>query len=388
MYYDSATTDCLPQYPIPPSTPVTGTLPIITLTWYGFVGLAKTNEDVAIEYIQTVMNFCNAAGIQKMTFPFILPDKNNCPFMITDPTTKKLATAANRPGLAALWIKTNVLELNKSLEIGLVVYTDYTNSNWECFMKGLSCDPSKDNGKPKCDTTAHGQACSWPYVASFLTLKIPGGNGVATGIDLISAGVKFLQVDKEECNCGILTSLNNKNKSCDGTNCVVKILAEGGVTIPLTVPVGLGSGGDSAKTFPPSGTGMYKAVPEVYWDGGNQFPCDGGAGTYMYGTPACTNWSAHKRFANNPQAYYDNMYTTSDVGGSDFWKYGLNGDGKAKNNYWLGHGKFGDMIKNIGTGVKVIPSFSIENLSMCSDPKKMTLVDHDLDTGGGYWTCK
>jgi hypothetical protein len=387
MYYDKSTTDCLPhQTSIPPPTPVTGNLPTITLTWYGFVGLAKTNEAAALEYIKTVMNFCNAAKIEKMTFPFILPDKNNCPFMIFDNTGKVTTTGSDKPKLAAGWIQTNVLKskYRQGLQIGLVVYTAFADSNWECFMQGLSCDPStKPPGKPACDNTgALGHACSWPHVASFLTGKTKSDSDVATGIDLLTAGVSFLQVDKEECKCGILTS--SDNATCANGNCVVKILKAGGVTIPLTVPVGLGGGGDSAKTFPP---GMYKAVPEVYWDGGNQFPCDGGAGTYMYGTPACTNWSAHKRFANNPQAYYDNMYTTSGVAGSDFWKPGV-GDGKAKNNYWLGRNKFGDMIKNIGTGVKVIPSFSIENLSMCSAPKKMTLVGHDSDKGGGYWECK
>ena len=43
MYYDGTT--CMPHSnSITPTAHVDGDLPTITLTWYGFVGLAKTNE--------------------------------------------------------------------------------------------------------------------------------------------------------------------------------------------------------------------------------------------------------------------------------------------------------------------------------------------------------
>ena len=57
----------------------------------------------------------------------------------------------------------------------------------------------------------------------------------------------------------------------------------------------------------------------------------------------------------------------------------------AKQNAWLGRGKFASTVKNIHTSVT--PSFSIENLSMCSAPNKMQLTG-DLSKGEGRWVCK
>jgi hypothetical protein len=364
-----------------PAAPVEEDLPIITLTWYGFVGLAKTNKDVAIDYINTVMKFCNAAGIQKLTFPFIIPDKNGTPFMISD-SKGGLLPLKERPKAAAMWIQKHVLNNSNrgSLEIGLVVYANYKNSNWECFMQGNSCDPgTKPSGNPECDSTGqYGQACAWPHVASFLTGETKGTGDIATGVNLLSSGVTFLQVDKEECNCGTLTNTSNCKSASD---CVVSILKNFGVNIPLTVPVGLGDSADAG--------GKYVPVPEVYWDGGNQFPCDGSERTYAFGTPVCTDWSAHRRFRDNPQGFYDNMVGNPAVIGSDTIIAG-NTNENLKNNYWLGRNKFQAMMENIKnsnrqSGATMIPSFSIENLSMCSG--KMKLVGNDPTKGGGHWEC-
>jgi hypothetical protein len=291
-----------------------------------------------------------------------------------------LLPLGDRPKAAATWIQTNVLNNSNrgSLEIGLVVYANYKDSNWECFMQGKSCDPAT-GGKPACDATGqYGQGCAWPHVASFLTGKTKIANDIATGVNLITDGVTFLQVDKEECNCGILTNTTNCKSASD---CVVSILNNLGVDIPLTVPVGLGDSADAG--------GNYVPVPEVYWDGGNQFPCDGSERTYAFGTPVCTDWSAHRRFKDNPQGFYDNMVGTTTVAGSDE-KITGNFNTGVPNNYWLGRNKFQAMMKNIKannkkSGATMIPSFSIENLSMCSG--KMKLGGYDPQKGGGHWKC-
>jgi len=58
-------------------------IPDITLTWYALVGAAKTNGDVAKDYITTVLDFCQNAGISRLAFPFIVPDSDNyAPYMI------------------------------------------------------------------------------------------------------------------------------------------------------------------------------------------------------------------------------------------------------------------------------------------------------------------
>jgi hypothetical protein len=84
------------------------------------------------------------------------------------------------------------------------------------------------------------------------------------------------------------------------------------------------------------------------------------------------------------------MVGTTTVAGSDTMNTGNTGE-NLKNNYWLGRNKFQAMMDNIkssnSTGGKatMIPSFSIENLSMCSG--KMKLVGNDPTKGKGRWEC-
>jgi hypothetical protein len=343
-------------------------LPDITLTWYAFVGQALTDGQVALDYLNTVLKFCNAAGIKKLTFPFIIPDKNNTPWMM-----KKGGTLDPRNGLVRVddaidWIIKNVLENQnrKGLEIGLNVYTSYKDSNWENFMT------TPPTGKSSCDNTGtNGDACSWPYVAQFVKqLNDTYGK---------SDGITFLQVDKEQCECGLF---GNDNKGNCKTGCITTILANNGLNIPLTVAVGLAS---SVTTYPSSPGPDLISVPEAYWDAGNQFPCDGSTGTYDYLTEACTNWSMHKNFKDNPEGFWNYINGTDKVKGSDW-----NDPKSSVTNYWLGDNNFQKMLGQLkdvsgNPKVNIWPSFSIENLSMCSG--EMVLKGHDPLKGGGRWVC-
>ena len=192
--------------------------------------------------------------------------------------------------------------------------------------------------------------CSWPYIATFIKLL----NAKATNAQKVT----FLQVDQEWCHCGELA---------DNVKCVQDIL---GTDFEFTIATSLGTPG---STDPP-----YTSVPEVYWDAGNQFPCTGGPGAYEYLTPPCTSWSSHRKLKNQPKAFYDLMAGDFNHGGSD----DMNGTNQ---NAWLGRGKFANTVKNMDA--TVTPSFSIENLSMCSAPNKMQLTG-DLSKGEGRWVCK
>ena len=107
-------------------------IPEITLTWYAFVGEVQTssNDTLAKNYVQTILNFCQAAGIQHLAFPFIIPDKNNTPW-ITQGT-------GSAPENAADWIINHVLipAKNANVGIGLNVYASYKDSGWKNWMTG------------------------------------------------------------------------------------------------------------------------------------------------------------------------------------------------------------------------------------------------------------
>jgi hypothetical protein len=212
----------------------------------------------------------------------------------------------------------------------------------------MSSDPC-----PKNTSCANG-SCSWPYIATFINLL--NENATKNGKAQL---VSFLQVDQEWCHCGVLE---------DNIKTVYDILK---ADFEFTIATSLGT--------PETGTSF--SVPEVYWDAGNQFPCTGGAGTYQYLTPPCTSWSSHKKLKNQPKAFYDLISgDTKHLGSDDF-------DGKNQN-AWLGRGKFKNTIKQLngGKNVNIMPSFSIENLSMCSSPNEMTL-EGDVTKGTGRWEC-
>ena len=192
-------------------------------------------------------------------------------------------------------------------------------------------------------------SCSWPYIACFI--KHINDNHSAHPIT-------FLQVDQEWCNCGDF----DKNITC-----VKSIIPN----VKFTLATALGT--------PAIDSGI--SVPEVYWDAGNQFPCTGGPGTYQYLTPACTNWGIHRKLANQPKAFYDLIAGDDSYFGSDDTPQGK------KQNAWLGRGKFQSNTTNIKNmdSVNIYPSFSIENLSMCSG--KMVLKG-DPKKGSARWECQ
>ena len=395
-------------------------VPVITLTWYALVGAAQHQSQVAIDYILTVLGFCKNAGISRLAFPFIVPDlKNYASYMLMNPDgSPPLAGDAESQVTNAMnWLVTNLLLPAKqyNIEIGLNVYASYKDARWQQWWKGegpSACfnDPCQATTEKACDiipgcswdipinptgsksgcypspapapapavterftapapapppaipmssdpcpknTSCGNGSCSWPYIATFIKLlnRKATTNGKA---QLVS----FLQVDQEWCHCGVLE---------DNIKTVNAILPN----FEFTIATSLGT--------PETGTSF--SVPEVYWDAGNQFPCTGGAGTYQYLTPPCTSWSSHKKLKNQPKAFYDLIVgDTKHLGSDDF-------DGKNQN-AWLGRGKFKNTIKQLngGKNVNIMPSFSIENLSMCSSPNEMTLTG-DVAKGTGRWEC-
>jgi hypothetical protein len=379
-------------------------IPKITLTWYALVGAAKTNGDVAKDYITTVLEFCQKAGISRLAFPFIVPDSDNyAPYMIANPGGGLPAKDDGKAQVtnAMNWLVTNLLTpaKTKGIEIGLNVYASSKDARWQQWWRGdfmgkpyCFTDPCPYDNKKDCNNTASGEctwqkknqnecgcfpkdsgticesfttatpmtpdpcpgsgcksgSCSWPYIATFIKLL----NAKATNAQQVT----FLQVDQEWCHCGILD---------DNVKIVQQIIPK----VEFTIATSLGTPGSTNPA--------YTSVPEVYWDAGNQFPCTGGPGAYEYLTPPCTSWSSHRKLKNQPKAFYDLMAGDSNHGGSD--------DSSGQQNAWLGRGKFGQTVKNMDA--TVTPSFSIENLSMCSAPNKMQLTG-DLSKGEGRWVCK
>jgi len=304
------------------------------------------------------------------------------------------------------WLVTNLLTpaKTKGIEIGLNVYASSKDSRWRQWWRGggdAACfkDPCPYDNKKDCNNKADGKctwqkknqnecgcfpkdsgticesfttaipmtsdpcpgsgcktgSCSWPYIATFIKLL----NAKATNAQQVT----FLQVDQEWCHCGELA---------DNVKIVQQIIPK----VEFTIATSLGTPGST-----PGSPAPYTSVPEVYWDAGNQFPCTGGPGAYEYLTPPCTSWSSHRKLKNQPKAFYDLMAGDSNHGGSD-------DSSGAKQNAWLGRGKFNATVSSLkNMDATVTPSFSIENLSMCSAPNKMQLTG-DLSKGEGRWVCK
>ena len=344
-------------------------LPEITLTWYAFVGKAQIDETVAKNYVQSIINFCHKAGIKRLMFPMIVPDKNNTPFLGGEPST---AYPQGDYTVAQKWIEDNVIgpanKVSPPIDIGLNVYASYKDSRWQQWLTGkggaqcsaTGTDPGceKYSTKGACskvsecawepgDDTHASQcvridgSCSWPFILKFAS-RIAGIG-------------KYLQVDQEWCNCGDLKA-------------AAALCASNKPPFILTMAGSLGGA---------SGLGGVD-VPEVYWDAGNQFPCTGGAGTYDYLTPACTSWGIHRKLKDQPKAFYDLIAGGAGHAGSD-----LNPDSTSKQNIWLGRGKFKAMTDALPSD-NIWPSFSIENLSMCSGDM---VLKGASDKGGGRWVC-
>ena len=106
-----------------------------------------------------------------------------------------------------------------------------------------------------------------------------------------------------------------------------------GPKFEFTIATSLGTPGSTSP--------KYTSVPEVYWDAGNQFPCTGGPGTYQYLTPGCTTGTSHRKLQNKPTAFYDLIYGDIAHLGSD------NKGDAAKQNAWLGRGKFAATVNSL-----------------------------------------
>ena len=402
-------------------------IPEITLTWYALVGAAQHKGNVAIDYIKTVLDFCHQAGISRLAFPFIVPDNQNyAPYMIANtdgsiPPSEGYGKA--QVTNAMKWLVTHLLTPAKGngreppVEIGLNVYASSKDARWQQWWRGggvptcftdpcpadnekacnaitsTECTWQKKNhtecgcfpvqnppnlcvesfttGGPMtpdpCSGTDYAQcktgSCSWPYIATFIKLLNAQANKAN------AQQVTFLQVDQEWCHCGELA---------DNVAIVHKIIPSvEGRPFEFTIATSLGTAGST-----PGSPAPHTSVPEVYWDAGNQFPCTGGPGTYEYLTPPCTSWSSHRKLKNQPKAFYDLMVGDSNHGGSD------DNSDEGKPNAWLGRGKFNatvNSLKNEGN-LTVTPSFSIENLSMCSEPNEMQLTG-DTKNGTARWQC-
>jgi len=333
-------------------------IPEITLTWYAFSGDVKTaNTDTTAKgYTQLILDFCMKAGIKNLAFPFIVPDKNNRPWIINGgdggPIQPKTTTQVTN---AVAWIVHNVLTpaQKNGITIGLNVYASGKDSQWKQWYTG--------SGTAACDAGDLG--CAWEYIGKFI-------NDIDTVAGSIP-GIDFIQVDQEWGNYGELPNAVINLKQYSGNS-----------KIKFTMAGSLKNGGNINKS-------KSIMVPEVYWDAGNQYPCTGGPNTYLYTNRACTTSTTHRIQRNRPKGFYNSIVGDETHYGSDYW------DGKAQSNLplkanpngpWLNANNFATMQTNVtkNTPAYVYPSFSIENLSMCSEPNKMKLI-----TNGGRqrWVC-
>ena len=333
-------------------------MPEITLTWYAFSGDVKTatTDTTAKGYTQLILDFCMKAGIKNLAFPFIVPDKNNRPWIINGGNGGPIPTDTKTQIQNAVeWIVTNVLTpaQKNGITIGLNVYADGKNSQWNQWYKG--------GGPPSCPTGVPNYlGCAWEYIGKFI-------NDIDTTAGNIP-GIDFIQVDQEWGNFGDLdNAIKNLQKFSKNPN--IKFTMAGSLKNPGNVD-------DSGSIM----------VPEVYWDAGNQYPCTGGPYTYLYTNRACTTSTTHRMQRNRPKGFYNSIVGDETHYGSDYWDEKKQPNlPSAKNGPWLNANNFATMQKNLKSGkAYVYPSFSIENLSMCSLPNKMTLITKE---GRQRWVC-
>ena len=331
-------------------------MPDITLTWYAFSGDVKTaTTDIAAKgYTQLILDFCKNAGIKNLAFPFIVPDKNNRPWIINGGNGGPIPSDTKTQIKNAVdWIVTNVLTpaQKKGITIGLNVYADGKNSQWNQWYEG--------GNSPSCPTGVPNYlGCAWEYIGKFI-------NDIDTTAGNIP-GINFIQVDQEWGNFGDLgTAVENLKRFSKNPN--IKFTMAGSLKNPGNV----------------DGSIM---VPEVYWDAGNQYPCTGGPYTYLYTNRACTTSTTHRMQRNRPKGFYNSIVGDETHYGSDYWDEKKQPNlPSAKNGPWLNANNFATMQTNLKKdNAYVYPSFSIENLSMCSLPNKMTLITKE---GRQRWVC-
>ena len=88
-------------------------IPEITLTWYALSGEAKTStkDTNVIGYTTLILDFCQKAGIKNLAFPFMVPDKNNRPWIINGGKGGLIPTNyQDQINYAVKWIQKNVLK--------------------------------------------------------------------------------------------------------------------------------------------------------------------------------------------------------------------------------------------------------------------------------------
>ncbi|GAG39380.1 unnamed protein product, partial [marine sediment metagenome] len=250
---------------------------------------------------------------------------------IPSDTSKQISNAVN-------WIVTNVLKPahTNGITMGLNVYASGKNSQWEQWYEG--------KGPPNC--LADDLGCAWTYIGKFInSINVAAGD---------TPGLAFTQVDQEWGNFG---DLDAAVKNVKKLNPNIKFTMAGSLKNPGNV--------DDSKSI---------MVPEVYWDAGNQYPCTGGPYTYLYTNRACTTSTTHRMQRNRPKGFYNSIVGDETHYGSDFWDEKKQPNlPSAKNGPWLNANNFATMQTNLNNdNAYVYPSFSIENLSMCSLPNKMT----------------
>ena len=350
-------------------------IPEITLTWYAFSGQAKSSDTdtLARGYVKLIIDFCSNAGIKNLAVPFTVPDKNNKPWVINGgdggsvPDDKK-----KQWDNAVSWLQINVLDyavsVSPPVSIGLNVYANYKDSQW------IQWAPPGTHESPGCQDTDPGtggklsyMGCAWPPICAFISAINAGQKPGAT--------ITFTQTDAEWGNFGdIAAAATYMQNNCAG----VKFTMAGSLKLP-------------GKNSPP----MY-SVPEVYWDAGNEFPCSGGADTYNYTNRACTTSTSHRLHKNRPKAFYQGIAGDGNMHGSDKWDgtKTASGEGLQQNGPWLNGNNFNSMNDNISdtvNGSYVLPSFTIENLSMCSgkqpDGSTNDIVLKEVASGGKRWVC-
>ena len=235
----------------------------------------------------------------------------------------------------------------------------------ESFTTGGSMKPdpcSPGTVYTQCNTGS----CSWPYIATFIKLLNAQAKANAANIQQVT----FLQVDQEWCHCGVLA---------DNVAIAHNIIP----SVEFTIATSLGTPGSPAPHTSGSPRSTYvcsrsllgcrQSVPMYGWTWNVR----------VFNTPMYILVVSQKT-KNQPKAFYDLMVGDSKHGGSD----DSDDSDKGKQNAWLGRGKFNTTVtslKNEGY-LTVTPSFSIENLSMCSEPNEMQLTG-DTKKGTARWQC-
>lgn len=379
-------------------------LPRIFMTWFEIpTGITEAG---AQDYVDLVLSFCKATqtkdptkstGITGLCYPMVTwPDGNNMTWLLPPGQKEFASTNANRQ-LYGKWIVDNFITPCSKYTVnpGLLLYTNFKDGPWGGSKSGSSLAPGfySDNfagltnpitnvlfTAPPDQTSWSGGVTSlggcpdtdkrcaqwvWGAIIHFMNNYI-----IAQSTDPATLTKEiWFHLDKEGCSCGLPSDYIGWVESLIGN----VFDPASGVTPPINfkatpsdydtrlfLATGLGTPGESAEYN--NTTYNSISVPENYWYAGNQMPCGGDPGSYLYARTGCTSMTSHRRLQDRPVSYYNLIAGQQ---GSDCCPNWL---GDAKWQTETDQLKAGASSKQAGdlVGPKFVwPSFSIENISLC-----------------------